>query len=75
MPFSTKRHLRLEPKGSHMVSAGDDRGDEPLVFYVFGDHCSETPGRRTISTDAARAALRYFVESRGLSPHVEWEPV
>jgi hypothetical protein len=58
-----------------MVSVSRDGGDEPAVFYVAGDHYSETMRRNTISPEAARAAMRHFVATGELSPKVEWEEI
>ena len=56
-----------------MVTVGEDRSDEPLAFYVAGDHYSETLRRNTISADAARNAIRHFVLTGELSPDLSWE--
>jgi hypothetical protein len=56
----------------YMVSVGDDQSEEPVVFYVAGDHHSETLRRNMITPDAARAAMRHFVATGALSPNVEW---
>lgn len=58
-----------------MVSVGSEVSDEPFVFYVAGDHYSETLQRNTIPPRAARAAMRRFLTSGELSPEVEWEQV
>jgi hypothetical protein len=59
----------------YMVSVGSQDSDEPFVFYVAGDHYSEALRRNTISPAAARAAMRHFLATGGLSPEVEWEQV
>ena len=59
----------------YMVSVGPDQSDEPVTFYVAGDHHSETLRRNTIGPQAARAAIRHYVTSGELSPDVDWEEV
>ncbi len=59
----------------YMVSVGDDPSGDPVTFYVAGDHHSETVRRNTISAKAARAAMRHFVATGGLSPDIDWEEV
>ena len=59
----------------YMVSVGPDEGDEPLAFYVAGDHHTETSRRNAISREAARAAMRHFVRTGELSPNLDWEEV
>jgi hypothetical protein len=59
----------------YMVSVGDDLSEEPVVFFVAGDHSSETLRRNTIGSQAARAAMRQFVAAGELSPDVTWEEV
>jgi hypothetical protein len=50
-----------------MVSVGRDRSDDPVVFYVAGDHYSETLRLNRLSPEAARAAMRHFVATGELS--------
>jgi len=57
------------------VTVGEDPSSEPVAFYVGGDHYSETLRRNTISADAARSAMRHFVATGRLSPHLTWEEV
>jgi hypothetical protein len=58
-----------------MVSVGADRSEEPVVFYVAGDHQSEMLRRNTIRPEAARAAMRHFVATGELSLDVTWDEV
>ena len=44
-----------------------------MVFYIAGDHYSETLRRNTISPTAARAAVRHFVARGALTSDVGWE--
>jgi hypothetical protein len=36
-------HVPADRHPPYMVSVGDDARDDPLVFYVAGDHYSEAP--------------------------------
>ena len=45
------------------------------LFYVAGDHHSETSWRNTISPEAARLALHQFMVTGELSPDVRWDEV
>jgi hypothetical protein len=73
--WSVLNHLLPHLDPPYTVSVGRERGDEPVAFYVAGDHYSETPRRNTISPSAARAAMRHFVATGELSPEIQWEQV
>jgi hypothetical protein len=73
--WSVLNHVPMNLDPPYMVSVGDDQGKEPDVFYVAGDHHSETLRRNTIRPEAARAAMRHFVATGQLSPAVTWEEV
>jgi hypothetical protein len=72
---SVLNHIPADLEPPYMVSVGGERGEEPFVFYVAGDHYSETLRRNTIAPETARAAMRHFLASGELSPDVEWEDV
>lgn len=73
--WSVLNHVPAHRDPPYMVSVGTEQGTEPVVFYVAGDHYSETLQRNTITPEAARAAIRHFVATGQLSPHVTWEEV
>jgi hypothetical protein len=73
--WSVLNHVPADLDPPYMVSVGDDQSNEPVVFYVAGDHYSETLKRNTIRAEAARAAMRHFVATGQLSPDVTWEEV
>ncbi len=73
--WSVLNHVPQDRNPPYMTSVGQDRSDDLLVFYVAGDHYSETLRRNAISPEAARAALRHFVTTGELSPDVDWEEV
>ena len=58
-----------------MVSVGRDGGEQPFIFYVAGDHYTETSWRNTIEPAAARTAMRHFIGTGTLSPDVEWDEI
>lgn len=72
---SVLNHIPADNNPPYMVSVGGVGGHQPFVFYVAGDHYSETLRRNTIAPKAARAALKHFVATGALSPEVEWEEV
>jgi Immunity protein Imm1 len=59
----------------YMISVGQEQSEDPVAFYVAGDHHSEALRRNTIKTEAARAAMRHFAASGSLSPDVDWGEV
>ena len=65
----------VPPQPLYLVSVGQEESDDPVTFYVAGDHHSEALRRNTISHEAARAAMRHFVATGELSPAVAWEEV
>jgi hypothetical protein len=73
--WSVLNHVPADVDPPYLVSVGDDQNEEPVVFYVAGDHYSETLRRNTIRPLAARAAMRHFVATGELSPDVTWEEV
>ena len=73
--WSVLNHVPAHLDPPYMVSVGEDQSNEPVVFYVAGDHYSETLRRNTITPGAARAAVRHFVATGQLSPDVTWEEV
>jgi Immunity protein Imm1 len=73
--WSVLNHIPADLDPPYMVSVGDDQSEEPVVFYVAGDHNSETLRRNTIRPPAARAAMRHFVATGELSPDITWEEV
>ena len=73
--WSVVNHVPSHLNPPYMVTVGADQGDEPVAFYVAGDHLSETLRRNTISPNAARAAMRHFVATGELSPELDWEEV
>ncbi len=73
--WSVLSHIPTHLNPPYMVSVGNDPSDDPVTFYVAGDNHSETLRRNTISTEAARAAMRHFLATGGLSPNVNWEEV
>jgi hypothetical protein len=73
--WSVLNHVPANVDPPYMVSVGDDQSEEPVVFYVAGDHYSETLRRNTIRPAAARAAMRHFVATGELSPDITWEEV
>jgi len=56
----------------YYVSVGTGREDETISFLFSGEF-SEFSGRNTISLEAARAAVRAFVQTGELSPLMSWE--
>jgi hypothetical protein len=73
--WSVLNHVPSNLDPPYMVSVGDDRSNEPVVFYVAGDHYSETLRRDTISPELARAAMRHFVATGDLLSEVTWEEI
>lgn len=73
--WSVLNHVPPHLNPPYMVTVGEDQGDERVAFYVAGDHYSETLRRNTITPNAARAAMRHFVATGGLSPELDWEEV
>jgi immunity protein Imm1 of predicted polymorphic toxin system len=73
--WSVLNHVPAHLDPPYMVGVGEDHSNEPVVFYVAGDHYSETLRRNTITPEAARAAVRHFVATGQLSPDVTWEEV
>jgi hypothetical protein len=73
--WSVLNHIPAHLNPPYMVSVGQEQSDDPVAFYVAGDHHSEALGRNTIKTEAARAAMRHFVASGNLSPDVDWDEV
>jgi len=73
--WSVLNHVPAHLDPPYLVSVGEDPSKEPVAFYVAGDHYSETLRRNTISSDAARAAMRQFVATGRLSPDLVWEQV
>lgn len=73
--WSMLNHVPADRKPPYMVSIGRDPSDDPLTFYVEGDHHTETLRRNTISRDEARTAIRHFVATGQLSSDVNWEEV
>jgi hypothetical protein len=73
--WSVVNHVPADLYPPYMISVGDDQSMEPVVFYVAGDHHSETLRRNTIRPKAARAAMRHFVATRELSLDLTWEEV
>jgi hypothetical protein len=73
--WSVLNHVPADLDPPYMVSVGDDQSEEPVVFYVAGDHYSETLRRNTIRPEAARVAMQHFVATGELSPDVTWEEV
>jgi hypothetical protein len=59
--WSVLNYVSVDLDPPYMVSVGDDLSEEPVVFFVAGDHYSETLRRNTFGSQAARAALRLFV--------------
>ncbi len=72
--WSVLNHVPADLDPPYLVSVGNDQSSEPAVFYVAGDHYSETL-RRNIPREAARAAMRHFDATGRLSPEVTWEEV
>jgi|SRR5215216_4934843 len=73
--WSLLNHVPSNLKPPYMCCVGSIDSEEPMVFYVAGDHYSETLRRNAISREAARDAMRHFVTRRELSPDVSWEEV
>lgn len=73
--WSVLNHVPPHLDPPYMVSVGPAQSDDPLVFFVAGDHHSETARRNAISPEAARAAMRHFVTKGELSPDVILEEV
>ena len=73
--WSVLNHIPPDLDPPYRVSVGREDGDEPMAFYVAGNHHSETLRRNTISTEDARAAMRHFVDTGELSAQVNWEEV
>jgi hypothetical protein len=73
--WSVLNHIPPDLNPPYMVSLGSDQSENPVTFYVAGNHHSEVPGRNTIRPQAARAAMRHYVASGELSPDVNWEEV
>lgn len=59
----------------YFSSRGDNTDEEVTVHFEFMGDWSEYPLTRTISLDAARAALRYFWDTGKLDPSIRWEEV
>ena len=70
--WSVLNHAPADLDPPYLVSVEEDQDSEPVVFYVAGDHYSETLRRNTIPHEAARAAMRHFVATGRLSPDVTW---
>ena len=49
--WSVLNHVPADLDPPYKVSVGDDQSSEPVVFYVAGDHFSETLRRNTIRPD------------------------
>jgi hypothetical protein len=73
--WSVLNHIPPDLDPPYRVSVGREDGDEPLAFYVAGDHHSEVLRRNTISPGDARAAMRHFVETGELSAQIDWEEI
>jgi hypothetical protein len=71
--WSVLNHVPAHLDPPYMISVGEHQSDEPVVFYVAGDHYSETLRRNTITPEVARTAVRHFVDTGQLSPDVTWE--
>jgi hypothetical protein len=71
--WSLLSHIPPHLDPPYMVSVGHDSSEDPVVFYVSGDHYSEALRRNTISPETARSAIRHFVSTGELSGEVEWE--
>ena len=57
----------------YLLSVGDLRGEEVMVFRFMGDR-SEFPLKNGIPIAVARTALHYFCSTGKLSESVHWEP-
>lgn len=68
-------HVPADQQPPYMVSAGGEGAAVTFVFYVAGDHWTETLRRNTVEPTIARAAVRRFLAHGDLSPEVEWEEV
>jgi Immunity protein Imm1 len=73
--WSVLSHVPAHLNPPYMISVGREQSDDPVAFYVAGDHHSEALRRNTIKAEAARAAMRHFVASGDLSPEIEWAEV
>ena len=73
--WSVLNHVPATLDPPYRVSVGDDQSNEPVAFYVAGDHYSEAAWRNTISPGAARDAVRHFATTGQLSHDVVWEEV
>ena len=73
--WSVLNHVPADLDPPYMVTVASDQSDEPVAFYVAGNHYSETLRRNTITPEAARAAMQHFVATGQLSPDVTWEEV
>lgn len=73
--WSVLTYVPTDLNPPYMVSVGSQPDDDPVVFYVAGSHYTEALRRNTISTDAARDAMRHFVATGRLARAVTWEQV
>lgn len=56
----------------YLSSAGDDPGDEVMVFRYMGEW-TEISQRKTLPIEKAREAVRYFLTTGTPSPEINWE--
>ena len=73
--WSVLNHIPAHRNPPYMVSLGHEQSDDPVAFYVAGDHHSEALRRNTVTPQAARAAIRHFALTGELSPDVDWDEV
>lgn len=73
--WSVLNHVPADRNPPYMVSVGPDQSDDPVTFFVAGDHHSETLRRNTIGQDEARAAMRHFVATGELTSELTWEEI
>jgi hypothetical protein len=73
--WSVLNHVPADFDPPYMVSVGDDQRDELLVFYVAGDHYTETPRRHALPAETARVVMRHYLATGELSPSIGWEEV
>jgi hypothetical protein len=66
--WSVLNYIPAHRNPPYFVSVGQEQADDPVAFHVAGDHHTETLRRNTIRPEAARAAVRYFVD-------VDWDEV
>jgi hypothetical protein len=72
---SLLNHIPADSDPPYLVSVGGQGGEDPFVFYVAGDHYSESLCRNTIPMELARVAMRHFFTTGSLTHEVEWEQV